>query len=72
MKINGETKGQNSVTLIGVEMDNEVSFDNPISNVCKKAGNEISAISGIQSFLGQKEKEALVNSFVYSDFNNCS
>ena len=53
-------------------MDNEVSFDNRISNVCKKAGNEISAISGIQSFLGQKEKEALVNSFVYSDFNNCS
>ena len=41
-------------------------------NICKKAGNKINAISRIQSFLGQKGKEALVNTFVYSNFNYCS
>ena len=69
MKINGEKiKGQNSVTL-GDEIGNELSFNNHISNICKKAGNKINAISRIQSFLDQKEKEALVNTSVYSNFN---
>ena len=73
LKINGaEIKGQNSVTLLGVETDNELNFNNHISNICKKAGNKINAISRIQSFLGQKEKEALVNTFFYSNFNYCS
>ena len=73
LNINGaEIKGQNSVTLLGVEIDNELNFNNHISNICKKAGNKINAISRIQSFPDQKEKEALVNTFVYSNFNYCS
>ena len=73
LAINGaEIKGKNPVTLLGVEIDNELNFNNHISNICKKAGNKINAISRIQSFLGQKEKEALVNTFVYSNFNYCS
>ena len=43
-----------------------------MSNICKSAGNKINAISIIQSFLGQKGKEALVNTFVYLNFNYCS
>ena len=70
LNINGaEIKGQNSV--IGVEIDNELNFNNHISIICKKARNKINAISRIQSFLVRKEKEALVNTFVYSDFNYC-
>ena len=38
----------------------------------QKAGNKINAISRIQSFLAQKEKEPLVNTFIYSNFNYCS
>ena len=70
LNINGaEIKGQNSVIV--VEIDNELNFNNHISIICKKARNKINAISRIQSFLVQKEKEALVNTFVYSDFNYC-
>ena len=73
LQVNGaEIKGQKSVTLLGVEIDNELNFDNHISNICKKVGNKINALSRIQSFLGQKEKETLVSTFVYSNFNYCS
>ena len=66
MKINeAELKGQNSVTLLRIEIDNGLNFNTLISNICKTAGNKINAICRIQSFLGQKEKEALVNTFVY-------
>ena len=55
--------------ILGVEIDNELNFNNHISNIRKKTRNKISAISRIQRFLGQKEKEASVNKFVYSNFN---
>ena len=54
LTINGaEMKGQNSVTLLGVEIDNDLNFDNHISNICKKARKKINAISRIQSFPGK-------------------
>ena len=69
LNINGEEiKGQNWVTLLGIEIENELNFHNHISNFYKNAGNEINAISRIQSFLGQKEKEALVNAFCLLKF----
>ena len=68
LNINGaEIKGQNSVTLFVVEIDNEYH----ISNICKNAGNKINDFPRIQSFLVQKKKKALVNTFAYSNFNYC-
>ena len=70
LTINGaEIKGQNSVTLLRFEIDNELNFNNHISNICKMAWNKMNYISGIHSFLGQNEYKALVNTFVYSNFN---
>ena len=40
-----------------------------LSTICKKASNELNAISRIGAVLGQKEKEILINSSVYSSFN---
>ena len=39
--------------------------------IVKKAGKK-NPISRIQSFARQKKKEALANTFVYSNFNHCS
>ena len=48
LTINGaEIKGQNSVTLLGVEIDNELNFNNYIWNICKKGRNKVNAISRI-------------------------
>ena len=47
LNINGaEIKDQNSVTL-GVEIDNELNFNNHISNIFKNSGNKVNAISRI-------------------------
>ena len=47
-----KVKIQNSVTLLGVEIDNELNFINHISNIYKKARNKIKTISRIRSCLG--------------------
>ena len=57
--------------LLGVEMGNKLSFEKHIFTLVKKASNQLNAISRIQKFMGFKEKEILLNSFVYSNFNDC-
>ena len=39
--------------------------------MCKSAGNQLNALRRLKSFLGLKEKEVLVISFIYSNFNYC-
>ena len=62
---------ENCVKLLGIKIDNKLSFDKHISNLCKKASNQLNAIGRIQKYMGFKEKEVLLNSFVLSNFNYC-
>ena len=62
---------ENSEKLLGVEIDNQLSFEKHISTLVKKASNQLNVISRIQKFMGFKEKEILLKYFVYSNFNYC-
>ena len=62
---------KNSVKLLGIEIDNKLSFEQHISTLCNKASNQLNAIGRIQKFMGFMEKEILLNSFVYSNFTYC-
>ena len=55
-----------------IEIDNKLSFEQHISTLCNKASNQLNAIGRIQKCMGFKEKEVLLYSFVYSNFNYCS
>ena len=65
---NAEIKSKESVALLGIEIDNKLNFEKHVSTICKKANNQLNAIRRIGADLGQKEKEILINSFVYSNF----
>ena len=72
LNINQEViNSENCVKLLGVEIDNKLSFEKHISTLVKKASKQLNVISRIQNFKGFKEKEILLNSFVYSNFNYC-
>ena len=62
---------ENSVKLLGIETDNKLPFEQHIYTLCNKASNQLNAIGRIQKFMGFKEKEVLLNSLVYSNFNYC-
>ena len=47
-----------SVDLLGIHIDNKLTFDDHMFTLCNKASM-------------QKELEVIVNSFIYSNFNNC-
>ena len=48
---------ESSVKLLGIEVDNKLKFEKHISNICKKASNQLNAICRLQTFMGHKEKE---------------
>ena len=67
----GVINSEKCVKLLGAEIDNKPSSEKHISTLVKKASNHLNAISRIQKFMGFKEKEILLNTFVHSNFNYC-
>ena len=70
LNINKQTiNSENCVKLLGIEIDNTLSFDKHVSNLCKKASKQLNAIGRIQTYMGFKEEEVFLNSFVLPNFN---
>ena len=60
LNINQEViNSENYVRLLGVEIDNKLSFEKHISTLVKKASNQVNAISRIQKLMGFKGKKLL-------------
>ena len=55
---------EKSVKLLGINIDNKLSFDKHVSSLCKKASNQLNAISSLHRYLGFTEKKVLINSTV--------
>ena len=66
-----EIESENSVTLFCVTIDNRLSLDDHISKLCNKASMLLHTIFRLQKYMGQKELEVVVNSFIYSNLNYC-
>ena len=60
-----------SLKLLGFHTDDKLNFNKHINKTCKSAGNQLNALIRPKSFLGLKEKEVLVNSYIYSTFSYC-
>ena len=59
------------VDLLGMKIDNRLEFDTYISQICKKAANQLNALYRLRNYLNPKQREVLVNSFILANFNYC-
>ena len=59
-----------TVKLLGVTIDNELKFDEYISNVCKKAQRKLNVLTRIKKYLDFK-KLLLLKTFFDSQFKYC-
>ena len=70
LNINGvESTMELSVRLLGIATDNKLTFEKHIYNICRKASNQLNAICRLETFMRHKEKKAIINAFVHSNFN---
>ena len=56
--------------ILGVTIDNKLSFDEHIINICKTANKKLNALSRINHYMKQNQKEIL-SSFIISHFSYC-
>ena len=72
LNINNQTiKTTYCVNLLGISIDSKLNFDSHISDLCKKASMQLNALNRLKAYIGNKEMEILINSFIYSNFNYC-
>ena len=66
---NNDVVTTKSVKLVGIEIDNQLSFNQNISKLCSKAAMQLNTICRLAKFMRNKEKIAMIKSFVCSNFN---
>ena len=72
LNINDQTiNSSSSIKYLTIKVDIKLFFEKYISTHCSKASSHLNAIGRIQKYIGFKEKEVLLNSCVYSNFNYC-
>ena len=68
---NKEIKTTNSIKLLGINIDDQLRFNEHISILCSKVAMQLNALSKLQKYMGKSEKEAIINSFILPNFSYC-
>ena len=62
---------EDNVTLLGVNIDFMLNFNDHISDICKKASQQLAVLKRIGRFLTKHGKLTIFKSFIMSNFNYC-
>ena len=57
--------------LLGIKIDNKLTFDEHVSGLCKKAATKLRALARVTSYMSLPKKKLLLNSFFNAQFNYC-
>ena len=56
---------ENSVTLLGIKIDNKLNFEKHVTALCQKASCQLNAMSCIHKYIGFQEVKMLLDSFIF-------
>ena len=60
-----------SITALGICIDENLTFDNHVNNICSKASRQINALQRLTGILDLPSRRAIYTSFIVSNFNYC-
>ena len=63
--------GSNFVKLLGVKIDNTLSFNDHVSSLYKKASQKLHAIARVSPYLTTEKLRILLKAFIESQFSYC-
>ena len=58
----------NSEILLGITFDNELNFNEHVSNLCIKATNKLHALARISHYMSTNQKRVIMKAFIQSQF----
>ena len=62
---------EETVKLLGVELDFMLNFDKQIKNMCMKAARQLNVLQRLSKFLSVETRLLIFKSFIQSNFNYC-
>ena len=62
---------EETVKLLGIEIDFQLKFDTHIKNLCKKSSQQLNVLKRIGKYLSQQNKITIFHTFIISNFNFC-
>ena len=60
-----------SEKLLGVAIDNKLTFKPHVTNLCKKASQKLHALSRVSNYMNLKQKMVIIHSIILSQFGYC-
>ena len=66
-----QVNSTDSITILGVIVDNKLNFNDHICMLCAKASKQLNALQRLIKSLNKDSKLAIYKSFIMSDFNFC-
>ena len=58
-------------TVLGIQIDNKLNFENHIKSLCSKASQKLGALQRFSNLLDAQKKNLLFNSIIKSQFSYC-
>ena len=68
---NVKLTSQSEIILLGITIDNKLTFSKHINNICKTANNKLCAILRLRNLLSKDQTKLLINAHVISHFSYC-
>ena len=62
---------ENLVDLLGITIDNDLSFKKHVTNLCLKASQKLHALSRVASYMTLEQRRLIMKSFIQSQFGYC-
>lgn len=63
---------KNEVKLLGIIIDDKLTFTKHINNLCNLASNRLKALTRIRKYLSTEQTKHLAEAYIMSTFNCCS
>ena len=67
----GDISREDNISLLGVNIDFMLQFDDHVSDICKKASKQLAVLKRFRRFLTKQGKLVIYNSFIASNFSYC-
>ena len=64
-------KNSTEEKLLGVKFDSNLSFENRVTSLCKKASQKLHALARTSHYMDLNKRKNLMKSFITSQFSHC-
>ena len=68
---NNYTESEKEQVLLGITIDSNLTFENHINNICKKASQKLNALARVAPYMNTQKRRIIMKSFVTSQCGYC-